>query len=80
MGIDFKTPGIHHVTLRASDFQRSKKFYIETLGFKPILEQSNLFIFFAGSTAIAVRGPEDETPNDDVFNPFRVGLDHLALA
>jgi catechol 2,3-dioxygenase-like lactoylglutathione lyase family enzyme len=44
------------------------------------LEKENLFIFLAGSTAIAVRGPETATPKGDVFNPFRVGLDHLALA
>jgi glyoxylase I family protein len=80
MGINLKTPGVHHVTLRASDYERSKNFYTNTLGFEPILEQPNLFIFFAGSTAIAVRGPEEQTPEGDVFNPFRVGLDHVALA
>jgi glyoxylase I family protein len=33
----------------------------------------------AGGTAIGVRGPEGETPAGDRFNPFRVGLDHIAL-
>ena len=80
MKIDVKTPGIHHISLRSSDFLRSKRFYAETLGFPPILEKENLFIFLAGSTAIGVRGPEAATPKGDVFNPFRVGLDHLALA
>jgi catechol 2,3-dioxygenase-like lactoylglutathione lyase family enzyme len=45
-----------------------------------LLENDRLFIFSAGSTAVGVRGPEPATPNGDVFNPFRVGLDHLALA
>jgi catechol 2,3-dioxygenase-like lactoylglutathione lyase family enzyme len=80
MKIDVKTPGIHHISLRSSDFLRSKRFYVETLGFPPILEKENLFIFLAGSTAIGVRGPEAATPRGDIFNPFRVGLDHLALA
>jgi glyoxylase I family protein len=80
MSINIKTPGIHHITLRVSDYQRSRKFYTEVLGFKIALEQPNLFIFFAGSTAIGVRGPEKATPESDVFNPFRTGLDHLALA
>jgi glyoxylase I family protein len=80
MSIQVKTPNVHHVTLRVTDYERAKRFYTETLGFDIILEKPNLFIFLAGSTAIAIRGPEKETPDGDVFNPFRVGLDHLALA
>src|SRR6516164_8213969 len=80
MKIEIKTPGIHHIALRSSDLVRSKRFYAETLGFPVILERENLFIFLAGSTAVGVRGPEAATPKGDVFNPFRVGLDHLALA
>ncbi len=80
MSIEFKTPGIHHIALRSTDLARSKQFYTQLLGFPSILEKENLFIFLAGSTAIAVRGPETATPKGDVFNPFRVGLDHLALA
>lgn len=74
-----KTPGVHHVTLRSSDYERSKNFYTVDLGFDIILEKDNLFIFFAGGTAIAVRGPEGQSPSNDQFNPYRVGLDHLAL-
>lgn len=73
------TPGVHHITLRSSDYQRAKKFYTADLGFEIILEKDNLFIFFAGGTAIAVRGPEEQSPANDQFNPYRVGLDHLAL-
>lgn len=80
MGININTAGVHHVALRSADFERSKHFYTETLGFKVALEAPNIFIFFAGATAFAVRGPEASTNKDDVFNPFRVGLDHVALA
>jgi catechol 2,3-dioxygenase-like lactoylglutathione lyase family enzyme len=80
MKIEIKTPGIHHISLRSSDLLRSKRFYAEVLGFPLILERENLFIFLAGSTAIGVRAPDTATPKGDVFNPFRVGLDHLALA
>ena len=73
-----KTPGIHHLTLRSSDYERSKDFYTQKMGFDIILEKPNLFIFFAGGTAIAVRGPVDSTPNE-AFNPFTVGMDHVAL-
>lgn len=80
MSIQIKTPQVHHIVLRVSDFQRAKHFYTEILGFEIVLEQENLFIFFAGNTAIGIKGPENETPVQDVFDPYRVGLDHLALA
>ena len=80
MAIGIRTPGVHHVALRVSDFGRAKRFYTETLGFKVALEQPNILIFLAGSTAVAIRGPGERTPPGDVFDPFRVGLDHIAIA
>ncbi len=80
MAINMKTPHVHHVCLRVSNFDRAKKFYSETLGFPIVMEEPNLFIMMAGSTAVAIRGPENGTPKGDVFNPFRIGLDHLALS
>ena len=80
MNIEMKTAGVHHISLRSSDFLRSKHFYGETLGFPVILEKENLCIFLAGSTPVGVQGPNAATPEGDVFNPFRVGIDHLALA
>jgi catechol 2,3-dioxygenase-like lactoylglutathione lyase family enzyme len=80
MGIEIKTPGIHHLALRVTDYERAKRFYTDTLGFPVALEAPNLLLFLAGNTAIAIRGPVRGTPNGDVFSPFRVGLDHLALA
>ena len=78
--MEIKTTGIHHVALRCADFERSRRFYLETLGFEPMLEVEDLLIFAAGSTAIALRGPTKEMPHGDRFDPFRVGLDHLALS
>jgi glyoxylase I family protein len=80
MSIDIKTPGVHHIALRSTDLQGSKRFYADTLGFKVIMEAENLFLFLAGGTAVGVRGPEAGTPTGDQFNPYRVGLDHIALA
>ena len=79
MSMNIKTPGVHHVALRCTDLERAKRFYTETLGFALIADLPNLFLFLAGGTAIGVRGPESETPGGDRFNPFRVGLDHIAL-
>lgn len=78
MSIKPKTPGIHHLTLRASNYDRAKEFYTQKLGFDIVLEKPNLFIFFAGGTAIAVRGPVESTAKEP-FNPFSVGMDHVAL-
>lgn len=80
MNIKIQTPGVHHVALRVSDYARARRFYAETLGFPVALEKPGLLIFLAGQTAVAVLGPDDNTPGGDVFNPFRVGLDHVALA
>jgi glyoxylase I family protein len=74
-----KTMGVHHVALRSTDLARSRRFYAELLGFPLVLDAPNLFLFAAGSTLVAVRGPEKETGSDDRFSPFRVGLDHVAL-
>ena len=79
MSINIKTPSVHHIALRVSDFNRARQFYIDTLGFPLIMEVDNLFLFLAGSTAIGIRGPEPQMPANDVFSPFRIGLDHLAI-
>jgi glyoxylase I family protein len=80
MSIDIKTPGVHHLALRVTDLARSRKFYIDTLGFPLAMETDNLLLFLAGGTAVGLRGPERATPDGDVFDPFRAGLDHIALA
>ena len=80
MSINIQTPGLHHLALRVTDYERARHFYIDTLGFSVAMEVPNLLIFSAGSALIAIRGPETDTPPGDVFSPFRAGLDHLALA
>jgi glyoxylase I family protein len=77
--IGIATSGVHHIALRSTDLLRSRRFYADSLGFPVVLDGPGLFLFLAGTTAIAVRGPEAQTPPNDVFNPFRAGLDHLAL-
>lgn len=80
MGINIKTSGAHHIALRSTNLERSKRFYTETLGFSMIKELPELFLFSAGKTAFGVRGPEADTASEDTFDPHRVGLDHIALA
>ena len=64
MGINISTPGVHHVALRVSDFDRSARFYKETLGFPVALEVPGLLIVQAGGNALGIRDPEvgERTP------------------
>jgi|SRR5882672_9594955 len=78
--INIKTPGVHHVGFRSSDLKRSKKFYADLLGFPILLDTEGLLIVGIGNFALAVKGDDAKTPKNDAFDPFRVGLDHLALA
>ena len=79
MPIEIKTPGVHHIAVRVTNMNQSKDFYVDKLGFKAVIDTPDLLIFFAGTTAIALKGPEGKVASDDQFNPFRVGLDHIAL-
>jgi catechol 2,3-dioxygenase-like lactoylglutathione lyase family enzyme len=70
---------VHHLTLRSTNLERSRRFYGGTLGLPIVIETTELFVALAGETAIAVRGPAATTHPSDSFDPFRVGLDHVAL-
>jgi glyoxylase I family protein len=80
MTIALQTTGVHHISLRSTSLARARAFYGDTLGLPIVLEAPELFIALAGGTAVAVRGPDARTASGDRFDPFRVGLDHVALA
>ena len=77
--INVQTPGVHHIALRCTDLARARLFYVDRLGFPLLLEGPDIFLFAAGQTAFGVRGPGATTASKDAFDPFRVGLDHVAL-
>jgi glyoxylase I family protein len=78
--VQLQTSGVHHIALRVRSFEEAKRFYIDLLGFDLLMEVPGLFLFRAGSTAIGVRAPNEQSAADDRFDPHRVGLDHIALA
>jgi glyoxylase I family protein len=80
MAIVPQTAGVHHLTLRSTDLARARAFYGGTLGFPVVLETHDSFVMLAGNTVLVIRGPESRTAPGDRFDPFRVGLDHIALA
>ncbi len=79
-----QTPGLSHVVLTVSDFDRSRKFYGELLGF-PIQDVGFAgngmavgFYFVTGGISIWFLKHE-KTPHGDCFSETRIGLDHLAF-
>ena len=72
--------GIGHLALRVSDLPRARRFYTEALGFPLIREtQRACFVSIGGVLIVLLAGTEHTAPTDR-FDPFRIGLDHLALS
>lgn len=78
--IQMQTPGVHHIALRVRSFEAARRFYIDLLGFQPLMEAPGLLLFQAGASVFGVRAPSEQSPAGDSFDPHRVGLDHVALA
>ena len=74
------TDGLHHLSIRTTDLGRAKRFYTDTLGFPLVRESDGVVLLNAHGTLFGVLGAAPETSPEDRFDPFRVGLDHLALA
>ena len=74
------TGGLHHLSIRTTDLGRAKRFYTDTLGFQLVRERDEAVLLNAHGTLFGVLGAAPETSPEDRFDPFRVGLDHLALA
>lgn len=80
MAIQPKTPGIHHIALRCNDFATTKNFYQNIIGLPLVLDTPDLIGFMAGQTFIGFKKANMENGQKDVFSPFRIGLDHIAMA
>lgn len=80
-----KTTGIHHIAIICSDYERSKKFYVNVLGFAIIQET---FRAARNSYKLDLRITETTqielfsfpNPPQRVGNPEACGLRHLAFA
>jgi len=72
--------GLSHLALRVTDLARAKRFYAETLGFPVVLEQGDIVLVNANGVLLGMRGGNPATAPGDRFDPYRVGIDHLALA
>src|SRR6266567_3415344 len=73
--------GLSHLGLRVTNLARAKRFYVDTLGCQLVRETDGGVLVNMYGTLIALYGAADSySASHDRFDPFRVGLDHLALA
>jgi glyoxylase I family protein len=72
--------GWSHLGLRVTNLARAKRFYVDTLGCQLVREVDGAVFVNVSGMLIALLGADAHTPSNDHFDPFRVGLDHLALA
>jgi catechol 2,3-dioxygenase-like lactoylglutathione lyase family enzyme len=70
--------GWSHLGLRVTDLARAKRFYVDTLGCPLVRETESVVFVTVSGLLIALIGAEAHTPDNDHFDPFRIGLDHLA--
>ena len=79
MAINPVTPGIHHICLRSVDFEVTKNFYQNILGFQLAIDTPDLIIFAAAGIYLAFKKADPRNKEYSTFSPFEVGLDHIAL-
>ncbi|HEV8506183.1 MAG TPA: VOC family protein [Chitinophagaceae bacterium] len=79
MAINPKTSGIHHVGLRSTDFDITKNFYRDIIGFPLVVDTPNLIVFACGNIFIAFKKADPRDKKYSSFSPFEVGLDHVAI-
>jgi catechol 2,3-dioxygenase-like lactoylglutathione lyase family enzyme len=70
---------IHHIGLRSMDFDITKNFYGNTLGWKLVMDKPDLIIFMTGNVFIAFKKAKPRDKQYSSFSPFEVGLDHIAI-
>lgn len=79
--MDIGIDGVHHITLRVSDLERSRSFYAGVLGFEADQDfpGEKLRFRLGAYTRLVLHPPLPGTPAEDRFTERRIGLDHIAL-
>jgi uncharacterized protein len=71
---------LHLITLGVRDFEKSHKFYVETLGWKPSSASNDDIAFFqAGGVALAIY-PREKLAEDALVSPEGSGFSGITLA
>src|SRR5437763_16872834 len=72
--------GLSHLGLRVTNLARARHFYVDTLGCQLVRETDGGILVSVSGMIVARYETDSNSASYDRFNPFRVGLDHLALA
>jgi glyoxylase I family protein len=72
--------GLSHLGLRVTNLARAKHFYLDLLGCQVVRETDGGVVVNVSGMLVALYETASSSSSYDHFNPFRVGLDHLALA
>jgi catechol 2,3-dioxygenase-like lactoylglutathione lyase family enzyme len=75
-----RAKGLSHLGLRVTDLARAKSFYVDTLGAEVVREIEGAVLINMYGILIGLYPTDSYAARHDHFDPFRVGLDHLALA
>jgi catechol 2,3-dioxygenase-like lactoylglutathione lyase family enzyme len=70
---------LHLITLGVKDFEKSKKFYSEILGWKISRPQEGIAFFQAGGVALAIY-PREKLAEDALTSPEGSGFSGITLA
>jgi catechol 2,3-dioxygenase-like lactoylglutathione lyase family enzyme len=70
---------LHLITLGVRDFEKSKKFYSEILGWKISRSQEDIVFFQAGGVALAIY-PREKLAEDALVSPEGSGFSGITLA
>ena len=71
---------VHRVTLGVGDFEKSKKFYGETLGWKPASASSDDVAFFQAGGVVFALYPREKLAEDALTSPKGSGFAGFTLA
>ena len=76
---------VHHVAIIGTDYQRTKEFYVDKLGFKVIsehirIEKNDIILNVQqGNLVLEIFIKEDAPARSKIPNPEHTGLRHLAF-
>src|SRR5438552_5219986 len=71
--------GLSHLGLRVTNLARAKHFYVDTLGCQLVRETDGGVLVNVSGMIVVLYETDLYSSRHDRFNPFRVGLDLLAL-
>jgi glyoxylase I family protein len=68
-----------HLALRVRNLARARAFYVDILKLPVQFELPDRLLLNVHGLIVALVGDDPHTAANDHFDPYRVGLDHLAL-